>query len=217
MNATPLDRVIAFASADGTTKNLSPDAFVRDFVCDIVKHAAPKLEEARISYRETGEDGLTHALLLPLYSTYHGASRETDTNGHVDISLKHPVLLNQVLLGEAKIIGSGQSFNWYAEGLTKLVGKYNSGRNNLALMVCYCRYPEMYTKLASYRERVASEKIADFQSHCDPAELDLAGFDSLFLTKHLSSGRTIRVAHAWVNMYSPTDTELFALKMPPKA
>jgi hypothetical protein len=214
MNATPFDRMLEFALGDKATRELSPDLYAREFVRDVTKHAAPKLEEARMGLRDTGEDGLTHSLLLPLYSTYQGASRETDVNGHVDVSLKHPLLLSRILLGEAKLIGSGKAFEWYAQGLVKLVGKYNSGHNNLGMMICYCRFPEMYTVLSKYQGAIAAEKTADFQGHGDVQALGLEGSPAVFVTTHLSAGRPLNVAHVWVNMYSPTDAELFAQKRP---
>lgn len=213
MNGTTLGRAIEFSSVDRIRMNLAPEAYARDFVRDLAVYAAPKLEEGRLGYRDTGEDGLTHALLAYVYVAYPGASRETDANGHVDVSLKHPVLLHSILLGEAKVIEAGKSFDWYSQGMTKLVAKYNSGRNELALMICYCRFSDMYLKISEFQRLIERDKVADFQETCDLGPLGLDGTTGVFATKHLSAGRAIHVVHVWANMHSPTDVALLASKM----
>jgi hypothetical protein len=202
---TPLEEVIAAAQL--TVERLSPEKYTRAFVRDLVNHAVPKLEEGRLGHRETTEDGLTNSLLALLYAAYPGATRETDTDGHVDISLKHPLHLAIVLSGEAKAI-NGKRFAWYTAGLTKLVAKYNSGRNDLGLMVCYCRIASMYTEMTAYKDRIGTERVAEFVRHVDPQEVELQGLKAVFVTEHIASGRKMTVAHAWVNMYSPTDKEV---------
>jgi hypothetical protein len=210
VNPTPLEQVLANSPSAG----LSLDELVRAFIRDLV-HAAAKLEEGAKNHRVSHEDAITDTLLAYLYAMYD-VHHDGDANGHVDICVKHRVNLALVLKGEAKAIGP-KLFDWYCAGLIKLVGKYNTGRNDIALMVCYCRLPDMHTVMSDYQKRIEVDKTADFVDHVDPAKLELAGLKGLFVTAHKSSGRTISVAHVWINMHSPTDDELFAAEKAKRA
>lgn len=135
-----LEEVLESAHLSG---RLPTAKFVLNFIRDLTRHAVPLVEGAVRTFSGAGEDALTNILLLPLYMLYSGATRETDRNGHVDIALKQLPFSHIAMTGEAKVIG-GKGFPWYAAGLTKLVSKYNAGRDEVALMVGSCRKPSMY-------------------------------------------------------------------------
>lgn len=186
----------------------SPDRYARDFIKDLVRHAAPRLEQAKLDFRKTSEEGLSSALLAHLYSAYPGASREGQSGGHVDVIVKDTLLADVLIEGEAKAIGP-KGFDWYRQGLTKLVGKYNSGRTELGLMLCYCRKKDMYVVLVDYKKKIKKGKVADFVGHTTlPATGLPAGLKGVFVTKHLASGNPVRIVHVWINMYAPTDDEV---------
>jgi hypothetical protein len=202
---TPLQDVLA--AAGRSARRFDPEEYALVFIRDLVSNAIPQIENNRKSHRGAGEDALTNLLLAHMYAGYPGVSRETDANGHVDIALKHPLRMAIVMKGEAKIIGP-KAFNWYTQGLVKLVGQYNSGRDGVALFVCYCRLDNMYERLEEYRERIAHEGIAFFVSHVDLDVVGLEGLNGTFVTEHLSSGNRMKVVHAWVNLHALTDREV---------
>lgn len=205
--STPLEDVLAFAGQ--AALRCTPAEYVIAFIRDLVKQAIPQLENNRKSHRSANEDALTNVLLAYLYSAYPGASRETDANGHVDIALKHPMKIAVVMKGEAKIIGP-KRFDWYEQGLLKLVGQYNSGRDGIALFICYCRLPEMYKQLNAYKKQIADRKTAYFVRDVDLTTLGLSDLDGVFVTAHQSSGNEMNIVHAWVNMHAMTDAQLAA-------
>jgi hypothetical protein len=184
--------------------------FVLTFIRNLARHSAPLVENAVRTFTQANEDALTNILLLPLYMLYPGASRETDKNGHVDIALKQPPFPQIVMTGEAKVLDDNRGFDWYAAGLTKLVSKYNNGRYDVALMVAFCRKPAMYTLIEEYRQRIALEAIAYFEREHHVTELGLANVPGIFATQHAASGRSLRVVHAWVNLFYQTDVDAFA-------
>jgi hypothetical protein len=203
-----MDEVIAFAG--GKTSAYEPHAYAASFIRDLAVHAATQLEDARGHLKDLKEDALTHMLLGYVRATYPGATREAHANGHVDIFLSHPSRLGNVLKGEAKVI-NGNGFTWYSQGLTKLVKKYCSGREGLALLVAYCRRTDMYKVMSDFRERMAKEKIAGFQMHVpttDPFASTLPR--TPFLTSHESSGAALVVVHLWLNLFEQTDKEVLS-------
>jgi hypothetical protein len=206
--STPLETLLRIAGEQAM--NCSPAEYARRFVRDIAAHGCPKLEDGRLGYRKTTEDGLTNSLVASMQTAYPWAIREPDAAGHIDIALKHPLTFNFVVLGEAKVIDEARGFSWYATGLKKLVAKYNSGRNDLGLMVCYCRLPEMYEVIETYRKKILAEGTAQFVAEADGVSLGLDGVKGTFVTRHSSSGSQIEVAHVWANMSCPTDSEVLA-------
>ncbi len=202
---TPLKKVMALGSKEMLKR--TPKEWGKLFIRDLATEGAGKLENESIAHRDTSEDGLSYALLGLLQSTYSTASRETDNNGHVDIVLKHPMALANVVLGEAKIYDS-RGLKWYGEGLTKLVGKYNAGRNEVALMIGYCRRAKMYEEIEDVKKAMTKQRTADFVRHRDNSVADLTGQKNVFVTEHKSAGTTLTVVHVWVNMYSPLDKTL---------
>lgn len=183
--------------------------YVLTFVRDLVRHAVPLVEAAVRTFTTAGEDALTNILLLPLYMLYPGAAREPDHNGHVDIALQQLPFAHIAMTGEAKIIGP-KGFEWYAEGLTKLVSKYNGGRDDIALMVAFCRKPGMYKLLDEYRRQLEEEKTADFESGLELASLGLDDLRGVFATKHDCAGSPLTVVHVWLNVRYETDEQAFA-------
>jgi hypothetical protein len=205
VSGTLLDKVLDFI---GSAPPPPPREYVRDFIRDIVTKAGPSLVESRNHYRDVGEDGLTSTLLGSLKWTY-GSSRETNANGHVDVTLKHPLGAGESCLkGEAKAL-CPKRFKWYEEGLTKLVGKYNSGHEGIALMLCYCRCGNAFMMMEKYHRQIVSGATAFFVADSTLAEAGLpTDLQGVFVTKHSASGVDILVAHVWLNMYAPTDDEI---------
>jgi hypothetical protein len=182
----------------------NPTKYYEDFIHDLVTEAAPYLEQVRNRHSTTSEEGLTDLLIARLGALYLVVSEAND-NGHVDICLILPFTPRR-WKGEAKIL---RSPSWYGQGLTKLAAKYNSGREDHAFMVGYCKEPDMYILADQYRADIEGTKCANFEKWvASPASL--RSTRSVFLGRHAASGAALTVAHVWINMHYETDEELAA-------
>jgi hypothetical protein len=112
-----------------------------------------------------------------------------------------------VLRSEAKIL-DGRGFKWLREGLTKLVGKYESGRSALALFLCYCKRDRVHQLRKQFADEVATLKTAGYHGDVPLAEHDFSDLLGVFVTAHDCKGRTIHVAHVWVDLFAPLDKEI---------
>lgn len=190
---------------DPTILRRSPQDHGLDFARGLIERAVPHVEKNRNALREAKEDAITAALLgvMDVFQPSHDAN----SNGHVDIYVQH-ALGGDALKGEAKIIDDKGGKPWYVEGLTKLVGKYNTGRENNTLMVAYCRRPNVFTHAREFINHVVQERTADFVAQHPTSRLSLPESQGVFITEHKASGASLMVIHVWVNLYSPTDAAL---------
>jgi hypothetical protein len=118
--------------------------------------------------------------------------------------VQQPFQNKPVLLGEAKII-DGRGFDWYKEGLTTLVEKYNRGRDPVGLMVGYCRKPDLVGTVIEFMALIESQSVAGFREHVSLSKYQLENClnGQMFITQHQSSGRPIDIIHVIANLYAP--------------
>ena len=191
----------------GHHDDLPDREFVISLARDLISHSVPVLEDDRKTLADAHEDVLTLSLLSPVRLFYPGVHREGFSNGHVDIYVKKGIAHRLVAVGEAKIIDERRSYPWYRDGLTKLVDKYNSGRADITLMVCFCRQRQMYKRMAEFQQKIGENREAYFLEHVDTSFVGLGDLKGVFVTVHESNGSRLYVIHLWVNQHYETDPD----------
>ena len=200
-NTTPLDWVNSNLSSF-TSQYSNPDDYFQAFLSDLRRRGVSHLENNRNNFHDLRENALTATLIGKLDLTYD-ISAETNSNGHVDLLLKSP-WPGISWKGEAKIIGAEDK---YFEGLVKHVAKSNSGRETHALMLGYCKKPDMFLVRAKVLTDIQTQGIADFVNwHTELKSPNSA-------SNHSASGNPLTVHHVWVNCFFETDDELFRRKL----
>jgi hypothetical protein len=124
------------------------------------------------------------------------ATREENSRGHVDITIKI-ISTSRRRLGEAKIY---HGYIYHEKGMEQLVGRYSTGRERTGYMFCYVKDPDIKNKMAT------------LQAECDthrPCEQVQAGGPHIgkwaFETLHgHASGEQLRVVHFGVNLHVAT-------------
>lgn len=193
---------------------MSEAEYALDFIQALHQDGVPWLERSRNNHVTTSEDGLSDVLVACMRNAYPNVAREENSGGHADVILKHPVTFSFALSSEAKVVGV-KGFPWYRDGLTKLVAKYNSGRNPHALLLCYCRRKNMHAEMTRFSARIARDRTADFKRARVLADFGFASdVRGIFVTEHVSNGAELNVFHLWINMYYVTDKELLAGRAP---
>ncbi len=124
------------------------------------------------------------------------ACRETNTRGHVDITIK-VISTPRKRLGEAKIYAG---YAYHEQGIRQLVGRYSTGRDRSGYMFCYFKVPDI------------KEKMEKLQAECDVRKPCGQSAESIrrkekwtFETRHIhTSGEELRVIHFGINLHIPT-------------
>lgn len=97
-----------------------------------------KLEQNKSAYAALGEDEITGVVVTAL-SLVPGlqVSRETSSNGHVDITIEATYSKPQrSKLGEAKIY---RGYKYHVDGVEQLLGRYATGRECKGFMLVYVK------------------------------------------------------------------------------
>jgi hypothetical protein len=97
-------------------------------------------------------NGLSGVLSLALMMPGLTVTRETHSNGHVDLTIEadHCTPARRKL-GEAKIY-DGPSYHF--EGIKQLLGRYSTGREGRGLMIVYFRKPNIAGLVQNLRNRM---------------------------------------------------------------
>lgn len=103
----------------------------------IMERAVSQLEENKTDFQSLGENGLSAALTLALSMPGLSATRETNSNGHVDITVvaDHCSPIRKKL-GEAKVYDGPE---YHLGGLQQLLGRYTTGREGRGMLIVYFR------------------------------------------------------------------------------
>jgi len=103
----------------------------------ILGKAIASLEEDKKNFRQLGENALSGVLAKALTMPGLTVTRETHSNGHVDLTIEadHCVPARKKL-GEAKIWDGAE---YHVDGLRQLLGRYTTGREGRGLLIVYVR------------------------------------------------------------------------------
>ena len=107
----------------------------------LLEKAVLGLEQNRKKFESLDEDGLSGALALALSVPGLTVTRETHSNGHVDLTIEADHCTpTRRKLGEAKIY-NGPAYHF--KGLEQLLGRYSTGREGRGLLIVYFRKPNI--------------------------------------------------------------------------
>lgn len=152
------------------------------------------LEESANTIGGDSEESLSHQLAGHLsLRKLISATRETNTRGHVDITILVTTTARK-RLGEAKIYAG---YAYHEKGIQQLVERYSTGRERSGYMFCYVKLPDIKGKM---------EKLQVDCDGCRPCRQSAASIKHrerwAFETHHThSSGEDLRVVHFGINLY----------------
>ncbi len=161
----------------------------------ILANALTALEQDKSKLTQLDEDALSTILVLAFNMAGLKASRETNSNGHVDLTID--IGLCKPLrrkLGEAKIY-NGPSY--HVKGLEQLLGRYTTGRESRGLMIEYVKQKDIAGLITKIREKMDADKPVQQQGKTQDNGLRWS-----FLSVHRhSSGEDLQVGHYGCNLF----------------
>ncbi len=161
----------------------------------ILDKAVEGLESNSKNFGKLREEGLTGVLALALTIPGLTVTQETNSNGHVDltISADHSSPVRKVL-GEAKIYRSPSK---YLEGLEQLLGRYVRGRELRHLLIVYFLNRDIDGLIRNLREQMDDEHPCLQQGSTRDHTREWS-----FLSTHAhSSGKELDVCHIGCNLF----------------
>lgn len=170
------------------------DEFESIFTCCLEK-AVSHLEKNKRYFAKLDEEGLSGVFAGCLEMPGLTVLQETNSNGHVDLTIQVDLCKRaRIKLAEAKIF-SGPSY--HIKGVGQLLGRYMTGRETPGLLLNYVRVADIKT----ITERIMCEMDKELPEsqigHCDTHAMKWS-----FRTKHRhSSGEEVSLSHIGVNLY----------------
>jgi hypothetical protein len=163
--------------------------------CVILEGAVQHLEKNKKNFETLDEEGLSAALAGRISIPGLTVTQETNSNGHVDLTIEadhcSPA---RVKLGEAKIYSSP---SYHIKGINQLIGRYTTGREIPGLLLNYVRKEDIKGITAQLRAKM-NEKLPEKQiGPCEDHKLKWS-----LTTKHKhSSGEVIAIGHIGCNLF----------------
>jgi hypothetical protein len=161
----------------------------------ILERAVSQLEENKNDFESLTETGLSSALTMALSMPGLSATRETNSNGHVDITVvaDHCSPIRKKL-GEAKIYDGPE---YHLGGLKQLLGRYTTGREGRGMLVVYFRKKNIAGLVQKLRDRMDADL-----PYSQQGPTANHGIKWSFLSKHKHScGEHLEVGHIGCNLY----------------
>jgi hypothetical protein len=154
------------------------------------------LEQDSKNLFQLNEDGLSSILVLAFNMAGLKASRETNSNGHVDLTIDIGFCKTmRRKLGEAKIY-NGPSY--HIKGLQQLIGRYSTGRETRGLIIEYVKEANILGLIKKIRKKMDTNKPMRQRGKT----LD-NGLKWSFLSIHRhSSGEDLQVGHYGCNLFN---------------
>jgi hypothetical protein len=162
--------------------------------CVILEGAVQHLEKNKKNFENLDEEGLSGALAGKLSIPGLTVTQETNSNGHVDLTIDadhcSPA---RVKLGEAKIYSSP---SYHIKGISQLLGRYTTGRETPGLLINYVRKEDIKGITAKLRKEM-DEKLPERQTGpCEDHKLMWS-----LVTKHKhTSGEVVAIGHIGCNL-----------------
>jgi len=161
----------------------------------LLDKAVLHLERNKKNFQKLDEEGLTAALAGTLTVPGLIVTQETNSNGHVDLTIEadHCVPA-RIKLGEAKIYASP---SYHIKGIGQLLGRYTTGRETSGLLINYVRKPDIKAITATLRAAMDKQLPEQQTGPCEDFPLKWS-----LLTKHKhSSGEVQAIGHVGCNLY----------------
>lgn len=166
----------------------------------ILLDAVRRLEKDSKNLGGLNEDGLSSVLCGFVNGTNAlTVTREESSNGHVDFTFKAKLCKPpREFFGEAKIF---KYYDWHESGLTQLVDRYSTGREDRGLLLEYVKLSGIKDHMENLRSeldvKLPCEQIAKCSDHETVTQW------SFYSSHKHSSGEKIEVWHLGCNLYYP--------------
>lgn len=160
-----------------------------------LERAVSQLETNKKDFQDLDENGLSAVLVIALSAVGFSATRETNSNGHVDITIMadHCMPMRKKL-GEAKIYDGPE---YHFKGLQQLLGRYTTGREGRGMLVVYFRKRNIAGLVKKLREKMDTDLPFSQQG---PTTDHLIKWS--FISKHMHScGENLEVGHIGCNLF----------------
>lgn len=160
----------------------------------ILEKAVHSLEINGKNFAALDEEGLTAVLALALTIPGLTVTQETNSNGHVDLTVvaDHCVPMRKKL-GEAKIYDGPEK---HLKGLAQLLGRYTTGREGRGLLISYVKKSGIAQIVTKLREKMDADKPLLQQGSTSDLPIKWA-----FLSRHdHSCGEVLEVGHISCNL-----------------
>ncbi len=168
-----------------------------DAVEDALNYFVDRLESGRAQYSKLDEIGLSQTICELLNAASIPAAAEEHSNGHVDITVRHPRGLVFKYLGECKI---WQSVPYHLKGMSQLLNDYSSGRHQRGCCLEFVHIADCAGKLQMIRDHLDAEKPLDQDDSTEDHPVIKGGF----VSRHThASGWTVEVLHLACNLHDP--------------
>jgi hypothetical protein len=161
----------------------------------ILEGAIHHMEQNKKNFANLDEEGLSGALAGALSVPGLTVTQETNSNGHVDLTIEADHCTPaRIKLGEAKIYSSP---SYHMKGITQLLGRYTTGRELSGLLINYVRKQNIKEITAKLKLELDTKLPENQTGHCEDHKLKWS-----LVTKHKhSSGETVTVSHIGCNLY----------------
>lgn len=158
-----------------------------------LESAIKTVEQRAKHYGKLDEPGLSGLLVDLMARSGFTATAEEDTNGHVDITIKHFSPRKFRYLGECKI---WHGYQYHVDGCSQLLG-YCTGREPRGFLLGFFKQEGMYTRLEELKNDFVRERPTMMtEADCAPHSIKGA-----FLSSHTHpSGTVIEVLHLGCNL-----------------
>ena len=157
--------------------------------------AIAKLEAAKKEFKDLGEDALSSVLAYSLSTPEISVTREQNSNGHVDLTVKlNNSSTPRVKLGEAKIWDGPK---YHVKGLGQLLNRYATGRECRGFVISYVKQKDIKNLFEDLRKHIDSEKPFNLEGLCLDHNIK---WSFLSIHKH-DSGELTPVCHIGCNLY----------------
>jgi len=171
----------------------SDSSFESAFVA-ILERAVHGLESNSKNFQKLDEEGLTAVLALALSVPGLTVTQETNSNGHVDLTVTadHCVPMRRKL-GEAKVYDGPEK---HLKGLGQLLGRYTTGREGRGLLISYVKKPGITQYVSNLRGKMDVDLPLQQQGSTKDLPMKWS-----FLSCHLHScGEVLEVGHVSCNL-----------------
>ena len=163
----------------------------------VLGKAIHHLQKNSKKFKDLGEEGLSAVLASALSIPGLSVSQETNSNGHVDLTIEadHCVPA-RIMLGEAKIYNGPE---YHFGGLEQLIGRYSTGSEGRGLLIVYVRKKDIAGLIVKLRQKMDSELPMEQQGKTKDHFLKWS-----FISTHKhSSGESLDVGHFGCNLHLP--------------
>ncbi|MBI5634010.1 MAG: hypothetical protein HZA15_11090 [Nitrospirae bacterium] len=153
------------------------------------------LENNKMNFNKLDEEGLSAVLASALSCPGLSVTQETNSNGHVDITIEADHCFPaRRKLGEAKIYDGPE---YHVKGLKQLLGRYTTGREGRGVLIIYVRKKDIAGIVNKLRQRM--DEVLPMNQKGKTKEHVLKW--SFISTHKHSSGEDLDVGHIGCNLY----------------